>query len=212
MASLLRSFVESRGICLRSRLSTLYAASNPRRFIGTSTSTTGGTAPKSLFDDDDTPIDLSEDEDLVNGARPGTPPLHARKPPSTSTPAEWRAHREAIKKRYPNGWAPTHKISREAMHSLRQLNKLDPEKFTTQVLAEKFSISPEAVRRILKSKWEPSKERKDKMVERERRIRKEKIMEKVEKEIMAAEPWLRPDLGEEGKKGKRPKRDRLTLT
>jgi hypothetical protein len=34
----------------------------------------------------------------------------------------------------------------------------DPERFTTPVLAENFKVSPEAIRRILKSKWQPSPE------------------------------------------------------
>ncbi|EDR08216.1 uncharacterized protein LACBIDRAFT_148118, partial [Laccaria bicolor S238N-H82] len=72
---------------------------------------------------------------------------------------EWKAHRETIRKEFPGGWSPPRKLSREAMDGLRQLHHHDPEKFTTPLLAEKFRISPEAVRRILKSKWEPSREK-----------------------------------------------------
>lgn len=71
------------------------------------------------------------------------------------------------------------------MNGLRELYRFDPEKFTTPVLAERFRISPEAVRRILKSKWEPSEERKKKWVEKERREREERVAYKrslVEKE------------------------------
>ncbi|EMD35540.1 hypothetical protein CERSUDRAFT_37972, partial [Gelatoporia subvermispora B] len=68
------------------------------------------------------------------------------------------AHRETIKKDFPEGWAPPRKLSREAMEGLRQMHKMDPEIYTTPVLAAKFRISPEAVRRVLKSKWQPSSE------------------------------------------------------
>ncbi|KAF8155618.1 hypothetical protein B0H34DRAFT_620136, partial [Crassisporium funariophilum] len=112
--------------------------------------------PRSILEDDDAEIDLSEDNEVVNGASPNTPPAHLRKPSGKPTPLEYKAHRETLRKEFPEGWAPPRKLSREAMDALRQLNRHDPEKFRTPVLAEKFKISPEAVRRILKSKWEPS--------------------------------------------------------
>ncbi|KAF5379197.1 hypothetical protein D9615_005904 [Tricholomella constricta] len=126
--------------------------------------------PRSILDDDG-PVDLSEDDDLVNGARPNTPPLHLRRPPAKPTPPEFKAHRAVMKKEFPSGWAPPRKLSREAMEGMRQMHRLDPEKFTTPVLAEKFKVSPEAVRRILKSKWEPPREKRLKLAEREREER-----------------------------------------
>lgn len=56
---------------------------------------------------------------------------------------------------------------------------MDPQKFTTPVLAERFHVSPEAVRRILKSKWEPSEQKRSKWMEKERRERKEKEERKL---------------------------------
>lgn len=56
---------------------------------------------------------------------------------------------------------------------MKQLRALDPETFTTEVLADRFKISPEAVRRILKSKWMPSKERKDQLTKREKAAREQ---------------------------------------
>ena len=50
------------------------------------------------------------------------------------------------------------------------------------MLAEKFRISPEAVRRILKSKWEPSKEQRDRLLQRERVQRAKWITEKRKEE------------------------------
>ncbi|RDB29734.1 Required for respiratory growth protein 9, mitochondrial [Hypsizygus marmoreus] len=126
--------------------------------------------PKSLFDDD-TPVDLTEDNEIVNGARPNTPSPHLRRPPDKPTPSEFKTHREAIRKNFPEGWAPPRKLSREAMEGVRQMHRFDPEKFSTPVLAEKFKVSPEAVRRILKSKWEPPREKRLKIAEREREER-----------------------------------------
>lgn len=134
--------------------------------------------PKPILQDDgeDGPkLDLSEDNEIVNGARPGTPPPHERAPPENPTPYEHKAHREALQKLFPTGWSPPKKLSRQAMDGLRQLHRFDPDMFTTPVLADKFKISPEAVRRILKSKWEPTREKRIKLVEREREARGERI-------------------------------------
>jgi Neugrin len=131
--------------------------------------------PRSILEDDDVPVDLSEDNETVNGARPNTPPPHLRRPPDKPTPHEFKEHRATIRRDFPDGWSPPRKLSREAMEGLRELHRFDPEKFNTPVLAEKFKISPEGVRRILKSRWAPSREKRMKLVERERKDRSEHI-------------------------------------
>jgi hypothetical protein len=80
-----------------------------------------------------------------------------------------------MKRSFPSGWSPPHKLSRKAMDGLRELQRFDPEKFTTPILAERFRISPEAVRRILKSKWVPTEERRSKWIEKENNARKERL-------------------------------------
>ncbi|KAF9010182.1 hypothetical protein BDQ17DRAFT_1299864 [Cyathus striatus] len=156
------------------RLSSTDAATEARRkwHLG------GVPSPRSILEDDTVNVDLSEDNDLVNGLNPNTPPSHLRRPPDKPTPQEWRAHRQTIKKEFPDGWSPPHKLSREAMDGLRKLHRFDPQKFTTPVLAEKFRISPEAVRRILKSKWEPPRGKTAKLLETERILRAERAEEK----------------------------------
>jgi hypothetical protein len=59
------------------------------------------------------------------------------------------------------------------MEGLKQLHTLDSATFSVPVLADKFRVSPEAVRRILKSRWEPTKEKKVKILEREKARREE---------------------------------------
>ncbi|EPT02306.1 hypothetical protein FOMPIDRAFT_1022925 [Fomitopsis schrenkii] len=101
-------------------------------------------------------------------------PIIKRKPGQLPpTPAQAKAHREAMKKAYPDGWSPQRKLSRQGMDALRALHATDPETFTTPLLAGQFHISPEAVRRILKSKWEPTKEERVRLAERERRYRED---------------------------------------
>lgn len=127
-----------------------------------------GPSTQSIFDDD-SPVDLSEDNDAVNGVRSSTPiPYYRQKPPKDPTPEPYRIHRKVMQENFPQGWNPPRKVSREAMDGLRQLYHLDKTKFTTPVLAERFKISPEAVRRILKSNWEQPKEKRAKQAEKDR--------------------------------------------
>ena len=143
--------------------------------------------PRSILDDDYTAVDLSEDNEIVNGSRPGTPPPHLRRPPEKPTPNEYKAHREIMRKEFPNGWNPPRKVTREAMEGIRQMHHLDPATFTTPVLAEKFKISPEAVRRILKSRWEPPRDKRLKIAEREREDRAAYLRSKQEQERTEAQ-------------------------
>lgn len=71
-----------------------------------------------------------------------------------------------MKEKFPDGWAPRRTVSREARGLLRLLHQSDPEQFTTSVLAERFRISPEAARRILKSKFELPEEEAEKREEK----------------------------------------------
>ena len=96
-------------------------------------------------------------------------------PASKPTPSQWSQHRASMKANFPQGWAPPHKLSRAAMDGLRALHAHDPDTFTTPVLADKFCISPEAVRRILRGKWEPTQARRARLLERERRQRQDRI-------------------------------------
>ena len=99
-------------------------------------------------------------------------------PISDPTPSRWAQHRASMKAKFPKGWAPPHKLSRAAMDGLRALHAHDPDTFTTPVLADKFRISPEAVRRILRGKWQPTQEQRVRLLERERRHRKDRIRSK----------------------------------
>jgi hypothetical protein len=96
-------------------------------------------------------------------------------PGSDPTPSRWAQHRASLKEKFPDGWAPPHKLSRAAMDGLRALHAHDPDTFTTPVLSDKFRVSPEAVRRILRGKWQPTSEQRARLLERERRHRQDRI-------------------------------------
>jgi hypothetical protein len=90
---------------------------------------------------------------------------------------EWQREKLALRAKFDGAaWAPPKRISREAMDLVRSLAQADPKVYTTPALAAKFKISPEAVRRILRSNFElPGEERE----QRERR-RKEERMKSIQ--------------------------------
>jgi flagellar biosynthesis GTPase FlhF len=100
----------------------------------------------------------------------------------------WKVQKGALKEKFPTGWSPTKKLSPDALDGIRTLHAKAPEKFTTPVLAEEFGVSPEAIRRILKSKWRPSE---DEMEHRRKRweTRHDRIWGRM------AELGLRPSTG-----------------
>lgn len=84
---------------------------------------------------------------------PEDPP---EKPLPQKKPEGWEIQKGALKQKFKEGWHPRKRLSPDTMESVRHLHKTDPERFSTPILAEHFKISPEAIRRILKSKWRPS--------------------------------------------------------
>ncbi len=139
--------------------------------------------------------------------RPRSHRPFSRKAELKPTPEEYATHRATLKKKFPEGWAPPRKLSREAMDALRSLHALDPARFSTPLLADKFRISTEAVRRILKSRWEPTREQQTRMAERERLARQTWKKGKREEE------QRRYDRGEEERLALQEREDdRLSLT
>lgn len=93
----------------------------------------------------------TEDAKGVSAAKPPQPGMKKKREP-------WQLHKEAMKRKFKEGWNPPKKLSPDARDGIRHLHASAPDKFTTAVLAEEFKVSPEAIRRILKSKWRPSEE------------------------------------------------------
>ena len=71
----------------------------------------------------------------------------------------WQIQKEALADKFgPTGWLPRKRLSPDTLEGIRALHTQYPDRFTTPVLADQFKISPEAIRRILKSKWRPNDE------------------------------------------------------
>lgn len=73
----------------------------------------------------------------------------------------WRKHRAAMRETFPDGWNPPRKISRMQMNTIRSLYASDSIKNDTPNLAAQFRVSPEAIRRILKSRWRSDDEKEE---------------------------------------------------
>ncbi|RYP82729.1 hypothetical protein DL769_001538 [Monosporascus sp. CRB-8-3] len=70
----------------------------------------------------------------------------------------WQMQKEALKQKFPEGWRPRKRLSPDAVDGIRALHAQFPEEYPTEVLARRFEVSPEAIRRILRSRWRPSPE------------------------------------------------------
>ncbi|KAI0806378.1 hypothetical protein GGR55DRAFT_202807 [Xylaria sp. FL0064] len=78
----------------------------------------------------------------------------------------WQIQKAALKEKFPEGWQPRKRLSPDALEGIRALHARFPEQYTTEVLARQFEVSPEAIRRILKSKWMPLPEEEERRQQR----------------------------------------------
>ncbi|KIS67512.1 uncharacterized protein UMAG_04607 [Mycosarcoma maydis] len=114
------------------------------------------------------------DLDDFLGPGPSTPRYTKPSVPKSSTPAatprpkgmsriehelgkslpDWAVHRIALQRKFPDGWRPPKILSREAQEGIRLLHSSDPEQFDVVELSNRFRVSTESIRRILRSgKW-----------------------------------------------------------
>jgi hypothetical protein len=70
----------------------------------------------------------------------------------------WQIDKEALAKKFPDGWNPRKRLSPDAIAGIRALHAQMPERYTTEALSQEFGVTAEAIRRILKSKWSPTPE------------------------------------------------------
>lgn len=108
-----------------------------------------------------------------------------KEPKKPKKPEAWEIQKDALGKKFPNGWNPAKRLSPDALDGIRHLHATAPDRFTTAVLADEFKVSPEAIRRILRSKWRPSEGEIEK-----RRVRWENRHERIWSQM--AELGLRP--------------------
>lgn len=80
---------------------------------------------------------------------------------------QWQIQKAALQEKFGSEkWNPRKRLSPDALDGIRALHAKFPDKFTTPLLAEQFKVSPDAIRRILKSKWKPSEEEQEDRMQR----------------------------------------------
>jgi hypothetical protein len=131
-----------------------------------------------------------------------SPPRQEREPDQEEDDWEppprehWQIDKAALKEKFPDGWNPRKRLSPDALAGIRALHAQMPEVYTTAALAENFKVSPDAIRRILKSKWSPNA---DEESDRQRRWfeRGKKIYtEFAEKGGKPPKPWREMGIGD----------------
>ncbi|KAL8706807.1 MAG: hypothetical protein Q9201_000178 [Fulgogasparrea decipioides] len=79
--------------------------------------------------------------------------------PSKTKRETWQIQKDALATKFgATGWSPRKRLSPDALEGIRALHAQFPQKYSTPVLANRFEMSAEAIRRILKSKWRPSED------------------------------------------------------
>lgn len=127
--------------------------------------------------------------DVPDNKTPWSGRRHDPRQPKTPRPPkeQWQIQKAALDTKFKGQvWSPRKRISPDALSGMRTLHESQPTVYTTQVLADHFKISVEAVRRILKSKWRPA----DEAESEDRRRRWERRGEKKWTEMV--ELGLRP--------------------
>lgn len=111
----------------------------------------------------------------------------------------WQVEKAALEAKFgEQGWNPRKRISPDALAGIRALHAKSPETFSTPVLAEHFKVPPEAVRRILKSKWQPSEEEAEERRQRWEKRGEKKWTEMAEQGIKPPKKWRDRGVGKVG--------------
>ena len=108
----------------------------------------------------------------------------------------WQVQKAALLKKFgSSGWTPRKRLSPDALEGIRALHAQYPEKYTTPELAKLFEVSPENIRRILKSKWRPNEEEEGSRRQRWIKRGESKWSQMAELGIKPPKKWRRKGIG-----------------
>lgn len=117
---------------------------------------------------------------------------------------QWQIQKAALEAKFGKaGWQPRKRISPDALAGIRSMHAQQPTIYTTEVLAEHFKVSAEAIRRILKSKWQADEEAAEDRRKRWEKRGARKWKEMVELGIRPPKKWREMGVGKVGK-GEKP--------
>jgi len=118
-------------------------------------------------------------------------------PTPTHVKESWQTQKAALQSKHSGeSWAPRKRISPDALSGIRALHSSQPSIYTTAQLSTHFKTSPEAIRRILKSKWRPSEEEQEGRRDRWERRGERKWSEMVEMGIRPPKKWRDMGVGQ----------------
>lgn len=84
-------------------------------------------------------------------------PFRKHTPEEAKDQETWKAQKAALQSKFgETGWQPRKRLSPDAMYGIRALHAQNREVYSLPYLAKQFEVSPEAIRRILKSDWQPT--------------------------------------------------------
>jgi Neugrin len=152
----------------------------------TSTTTKKNSKSKS---DSKSKFKISEKNTRKDKKIDGKSPLQTTIPLKKVKLEPWKVQKKALQEKFEEGWFPRKKLSPDTLDTIRHLHDSKPNDWTTPALANHFKVSPEAIRRILKSRWQPTEEERENRKERWHK-RHERIWSRME------ELGLRPPKGE----------------
>ncbi|KXT12772.1 hypothetical protein AC579_664 [Pseudocercospora musae] len=102
----------------------------------------------------------------------------------------WKVQKHALQKKFgETGWQPRKRLSPDSLEGIRALHASDPATYTTAVIAANFEVSPESIRRVLKSKWKPSEEQRAARMERWKKRGLKKWEEMAKQGIKPPKKW-----------------------
>lgn len=112
------------------------------------------------------PSEINETDRSAKVQNAGKPAADANSKPAdtttqvkTSQKEPWQIRKAALAAKFGStGWQPRKRLSPDTLEGIRALHKSDPMSYSTAILAEHFKITPDAIRRILKSKWRPNED------------------------------------------------------
>ena len=110
----------------------------------------------------------------------------------------WQVQKDALLKKFgSSGWNPRKRLSPDALEGIRALHAQYPEKYTTPELAKHFEVSPENIRRVLKSKWRPNEEEEGNRRQRWIKRGESKWSQMAELGIKPPKKWRRKGIGKD---------------
>lgn len=112
---------------------------------------------------------------------------------------DWQTQKKALELKFGEvGWQPRKRLSPDTLEGIRALHASDPAAYSTETLSEHFKVAPEAIRRILKSKWRPDdEETEDRRIRWERRGVK-KWQDMAEQGVRPPAKWRAMGVSSEG--------------